>query len=117
MNNHISIAEWKALKKKKNKLHAKRTNGYASTKEADYANRLRILEKAGHILGHAEQVSIPLAPGHRSRFRLDFMVIHRQLENGHYEVSFVDPTGMKTAKKKLNIKAMLDSYGIEVETP
>ena len=114
---HISIDEYRSIKKKKNKLHSTRTNGYASKKEANYAGLLELCEKSGNILGYAEQVSIPLAHGHRSRYRLDFMVIHQQLENGHYEVSFVDPTGMKTAKKSLNIKAMHDSYGIEVETP
>jgi len=64
-----------------------------------------------------EQVSIPLAPGSGSRYRLDFLVIHKRLESGNYECSFVDPTGFKTAKKKLNLRFMKDQYGVEVDTP
>lgn len=100
-----------------NKMNARRTEGYASKKESQHAKTLRELKEAGLILGVMEQVSIPLSPGASSRYRLDFLIIHKRLENGNYECSFVDPTGFKTDKKKLNLRMMKDMYGIEVETP
>ncbi len=106
--------------KRSSKMNAQRTESksgiiHASKKESRYADTLDLLQREGHILGHMQQVSIPLAPGAKNRYRLDELVIYRRLENGHYEVSFEDPTGFKTDKKKLNISMMLSSYGVEVE--
>ena len=48
--------------KKGNKLHAEKTDGYASKHEAERARQLRILEKAGEISGLREQVEYELLP-------------------------------------------------------
>lgn len=106
---------------KKSKHNAQRTefNGrtYDSKKEARIASEMELRRRGNDILSVIPQVSIPLAPQAKPRFRIDFMVIHRQLDNGNYEVSFIDPTGQKTAKKKLNLQMVLDNYGITVKTP
>ena len=51
-----------------NKYHAKRTDGYASKKEANRVAELRILEQAGKIWGLKLQVRfelLPAIPGYR----------------------------------------------------
>lgn len=107
------------VQKRSNKMNAQRTtrNGinYSSKLEARYVDTLNLLKQEKYILGYAQQVSIPLAQGAKNRFRLDFLVIHRQLDNGHFEVSFEDTTGFKTDKKKLNVSMMESQYGIKVE--
>lgn len=49
-------------KLKGNKLHAEKTNGYASKKEAKRAAELRLLERAGIIRDLQEQVKFVLIP-------------------------------------------------------
>jgi hypothetical protein len=51
-------------------MNAQRTESksgiiHASKKESRYADTLDLLQREGHILGHMQQVSIPLAPGGR----------------------------------------------------
>lgn len=48
--------------RKKNKLNARKTDGYASKKEAERAAELRWLEKAGKIRDLKEQVKFVLIP-------------------------------------------------------
>lgn len=45
-----------------NKLHAEKTDGYASKKEANRAAQLRIMERAGEIRDLREQVKFELTP-------------------------------------------------------
>lgn len=89
---------------------------YASMKEANRAFELSMIKRAGEIVSFVPQVSMPLSPDSASRYITDFMVVHEDLGNGQYVVSFEDPTGQTTAKKKLNIQMMKDNYGIEVKT-
>ena len=104
----------------KNKLNAQRTefNGriYASKKEANRAYELWLLQQAGKILSFIPQVRIPLSEKSNSHYVVDFVIVHRRLTNGNYEISFEDPTGHTTSKKKLNLQMMKDNYGIEVKT-
>lgn len=51
-----------APEKRTNKLNAKKTDGYASKKEAERAEELRWLEKAGKIRDLKEQVKFVLIP-------------------------------------------------------
>lgn len=51
-----------APEKRKNKLNAVKTDGYASKREADRAAQLRWLEKAGKIRDLQEQVTFVLIP-------------------------------------------------------
>jgi hypothetical protein len=51
-----------------------RTNGYASKAEADYANHLSLLKRAGKVLDYIEQVPIKL-PG-KLKYVADFMVLY-----------------------------------------
>lgn len=123
---------------KGNKLHAEKTNGYASKKEAKRAAELRLLERAGIIRDLQEQVKFVLIPavwkeipriGKRGKpikpkrkcvqrelaYVADFVFIDNA--TGHTVVE--DVKGYKGGatyrifvnKKKL----MLDKYGIEVK--
>ena len=51
-----------ATEKRKNKLNAVKTDGYASKREADRAAQLRWLEKVGKIRDLQEQVTFVLIP-------------------------------------------------------
>ena len=51
--------------KKENKLHAEKTDGYDSKKEAKRAAELRLMEQAGEITDLHEQVRFELLPPYR----------------------------------------------------
>lgn len=52
---------------KGNKLHAEKTDGYASKKEAKRAAELRLMEQAGEISDLHEQVRYELLPPYRDK--------------------------------------------------
>jgi hypothetical protein len=99
-----------------NKYGAKRTDGYASKREATRAAELRLLERAGQISELREQVSIMLqgengpltgSSGRALTYRADF--VYR--ENGREIVE--DCKGFQTPAYKLK-RAILKAQGVEV---
>lgn len=131
-------AEKALAQKKQNKLHAEKTNGYASKKEAKRAAELRWLEKAGKIRDLKEQVKFVLIPakyeeipriGKRGKpikpkrkciqrelaYVADFVFIDNA--TGHIVVEDVKGyKGGATYRIFINKKKiMLDKYGIEVK--
>lgn len=52
---------------KENKLHAEKTDGYDSKKEAKRADELRLMQAAGQIKNLAEQVAFELIPPQRDK--------------------------------------------------
>lgn len=79
-----------------NKYRAKRTNGYSSKREAEYAQKLTFLKNAGVIRDWLEQVPVKLPGG--SKYVVDFMVI-----NPDGTIRFVEIKGFETPVFKLKL--------------
>jgi hypothetical protein len=96
------------------KYRNKRTDGYASKKEANRAAELKLLEKAGVISGLREQVKFTLIPK-----------IGRQRECAYFaDFAFTDSDGLphvmdakgyRTEVYKIKKKLMKFVHNIEVE--
>ena len=84
---------------KRSKYGARKTNGYDSKAEANYAARLGVLKQAGAIVDWLEQVPVKLADG--ITYRVDFMVIDRD-----WTVRFVEVKGFETKEYKLKRKLL-----------
>jgi hypothetical protein len=82
------------------KFGAKRTNGYASKREADYAGLLQLQKNTGVVLDWLEQVPIKL-PG--TKYVVDFMVIY---PGG--KVKFVEVKGMETPAWRAKMRALAE---------
>lgn len=95
------------------KYHAKRTDGYASKKEAKRAAELELLQKIGQISGLAMQPSYDLIPkdelGAAVRYRGDF----QYFDNGGKFV-LEDVKGFATPVFKIKKRLMWKVYGIKV---
>jgi hypothetical protein len=83
----------------RSKYGAVRTSGYASKKEAEYAQLLERKKRSGLILDYLEQVPIWL-PG-RIRYVLDFMVL--ELDGS---VRFVEVKGHENRVWKNKVKQL-----------
>jgi hypothetical protein len=82
--------------KPRNKYGARRTNGYASKREAEYASLLQARKQAGDILDWLEQVPVKLPGG--IRYTIDFQVIGKD-----GSVSFVEIKGRETRDWKMRM--------------
>lgn len=99
------------------KYHAKKTivDGikFASMKEANRYNQLKILERAGLIKGLELQVPFQLVPkskyGRAIKYIADFVYI----EDGEKVVE--DAKGFRTDVYKLKKRLMAEKYGIEIK--
>lgn len=85
-----------------NKYSAKRTNGYASKREAAYAAHLGFLKLAGKVSDWLEQVPVKLPGG--IKYVVDFMVI----EPGG-TIRFVEIKGFETAAWKMKLNLLQES--------
>lgn len=92
---------------KPNKYRNKRTNGYASKREADRAAELDMLQKAGEIAGYAKQVPFLLAGG--IKYYADFVVLYF---DGYYEIE--DAKGVRTDVYKLK-KRLMAEKGLKIK--
>lgn len=88
------------------KYHAKRTNGYASKREAYYAGELRVRKLApqADLADWLEQVPVRLSAG--IKYVVDFVLIMRD-----GTVRFVEVKGVETDVWKLKMRLL------EVERP
>lgn len=97
------------------KYKNRRTNGYDSKKEANYAVILRNLLTTGSITCLQEQIRYELLPAmgknRAVHYVLDFM--YRDGVDGKWH--YVDVKGYKTEVYKLKKKMMLAVHGIEIE--
>ena len=95
---------------KPHKYNAQRTNGYASKKEAKYAEELGLRQKAGEVRFWLRQVPFDLPGG--SRYFLDFMVFRESASGTHVE--FIECKGMDLPMGKLKRRQVEALYGIHV---
>lgn len=124
--------ELKALRaasaSKKNKYGAKKSGGYASRKEHQRANQLKLMQRAGLISGLREQVSYELIPAQYGTCGKDFKgkVTKICLERAvRYIADFVyeqdgvtvveDTKGVRTKEYIIKRKLMLWIHGIKIK--
>ena len=84
-----------------NKFGAKRTNGYASKRESEFAATLTLQKQAGEVLDWLEQVPVKLPGG--TKYVADFMVIMRD-----GSVRFVEVKGKPTEVWKLKMRQLAE---------
>lgn len=86
--------------KARNKYGARKTNGYDSKREWEYAEtlRLRQLAENGDVLYWLEQVPIKLSVG---KYVIDFLVFKRDGTHRYVEVK-----GFETAVWRLKVRAL-----------
>jgi hypothetical protein len=82
-----------------NKFGARRTAGYASKREAEYAAELGLRKAAGDILDWLEQVPVRLPGG--TKYVVDFMVL--ECSGG---VRFVEVKGQQTEVWRLKMRQL-----------
>jgi hypothetical protein len=105
--------------KRANKYGNKRTNGYASKREAKRAEELKLLEKAHKIVGLREQVEFELIPkqdGERScKYVADF-VYDQYEDDSKLSVRRVveDAKGYRDPVYRIKRKLMLQVHGIRI---
>ena len=92
---------------RKSKYNAKRTNGYASKREADRAAELQLMVRAGEIALVLEQVPFPLPGG--IKYVADFVRLNM---DGTWTVE--DAKGVRTDVYKLKAKLFFEQYGREI---
>lgn len=85
-----------------NKYGAKRTGGYASKREAEYAAVLKQKQQAGIVLYWLEQVPVRLSIG---KLTIDFLVF---FADGTYR--FVEVKGRETRDYKLRMIALQNEH-------
>lgn len=85
----------------KTKFGSRRTNGYASKRESEYAAVLQLQKQAGEVLDWLEQVPVRLPGG--SKYVADFMVIARD-----GSVKFVEVKGMETQVWRLKMRQLAE---------
>jgi hypothetical protein len=100
------------------KYRNKRTNGYASKREAKRAAELKLLEKAGEITNLREQVAFELIPkqqGERAcKYVADFVYWHRHEGMTPGEEIVEDAKGYRDPVYRIKRKLMLHVHGIRV---
>lgn len=95
----------------------KKTGGYASKKEANYAQHFKLMERAGTISDLQEQVKFEVLPAQRCgrieraiHYVADFVYVD---DKGKYHV--VDVKGMRTPIYIIKRKLMLYVHKIVIE--
>lgn len=109
---------------RQNKYRNKKTNGYDSKREAQFAEKLELLKHAAHpserVVKIEKQVKFELIPAQRGAdgkvveracaYIADFRVT---FADGRVEV--IDVKGMKTEVYKIKKKLMLQVHGIQIK--
>jgi hypothetical protein len=95
-----------------NKYRARRTNGYASRREAKRAFELELLEKAGEISALEKQVEFELIPRQEGERSMKYIADFVYREKG--ELVIEDVKGVRTPLYVAKRKLMLLIYGIRV---
>ena len=102
----------------KAKYGNKRTNGYASKREAKRAEELKLMEKAGEIHSLREQVEYVLIPkqdGERAcKYIADF-VYAKADDSGHYKTVVEDAKGYRDPVYRIKRKLMKFVHGISIK--
>lgn len=100
-----------------NKYHAKRTNGYASKREANVAANLHALARGGIITDLKEQVAYVLVPAQRGKLRNEkpLTYIADFVFNDEGNIRVLDAKGVKTPLYVAKRKLMKFVHNIEVE--
>lgn len=118
----MTFEEFKALQvassAKRNKYGAKRSGGYASRKEHQRANELKLMQRAGLISDLRQQVRYILIPAQRDTagnllerqcaYVADFVYV----KDGHTIVE--DTKGVRTKEYIIKRKLMLFTHGISI---
>ena len=82
---------------------------FASKKESNYYQQLKLEQRAGEVVFFLRQVPFAL-PGNREKYFLDFMVFRK---NG--DIDFIDCKGMRTQVYKRKKKLVEETYPIKIE--
>ena len=103
---------------KPTKYHSQRTHGYASKKEAEYAEQLVLRKAAGEVWFWLEQVPFKLPGG--SVHRVDFMVFYKHnptaVRNGQWKAwELVEVKGRDLALGKLKRRQVEEIYGVKIK--
>lgn len=114
----MTIEEYKKLTAKPPKYRNRKTDGYASAKEANRAAELHLLQRAGVIQDLREQVKYELIPAQRDE---NGKLIERAVSyiadfvyrNGG-ELVVEDTKGVRTKEYVIKRKLMLERYGIRI---
>lgn len=84
------------------KYRAKRTGGYASKRESDYAGLLAAQQSAGVVSHFLEQVPVKLPGG--VKYVCDFLVFYAD-----GRIAFVEVKGVQTPAWKLKLRLLEES--------
>lgn len=95
-----------------NKYGAKKTNGYASKREAERAFELKMLERDGKISDLQEQVRFNLIPKQEGEKPCDYIADFTYRRDGALFVE--DVKGVRTEVYRLKRKLMLYVHGIRI---
>jgi hypothetical protein len=102
--------------KRANKYGNKRTNGYASKREAKRAEELKLLQAAGDIRSLREQVPFVLIPkqvGEREcKYVADFAYI--ECTSSGHQLVIEDAKGYRDPVYRIKRKLMLQVHGIRI---
>lgn len=82
-----------------NKYRARRTRGYSSKREAQYADTLVLRKQAGEVLDWLEQVTIKLPGG--NKYVCDFVVFEAT-----GATRFVEIKGVETEQWTIKVRAL-----------
>lgn len=103
----------RALYGRKSKYSAKRTNGYASKKEANVASHLLAAERGGAIKDLKEQVRFELLPADGRERAIVYVADFTYFDKaGKYAV--VDVKGFRTPVYKLKKRMMWHLRGVRI---
>ena len=97
-----------------NKYHNKKTNGYASVKEAKRAQELKLLEKAGEIHNLQEQVKFVLIPKQDGERECSYFADFVYLDNRMNRI-VEDVKGFRTPLYIMKRKLMRRVHGIRIK--
>jgi hypothetical protein len=98
------------------KYRNKRTNGYASKREAKRAAELKLLEKAGEIKELREQVKFELVPKEGKERAVSYIADFRyqeRVDNLWHDI-VEDVKGFKTPIYRLKKRLMAHVHGIRI---
>jgi hypothetical protein len=113
----VSVARIPIRLPVKSKYYAKRTDGYASKKEAKRAGELGLWNAVGIIGRLQKQVSFEIIPkdalGPAIRYVADF-VYWKLDDRGAFEQVVEDVKGFKTAAYRLKKRLMFQVHGIKI---